>query len=298
MTPHAATVEAFIAALAGPGAAVTWQAFDDRKPKGARFDGKAAKLGATVDQALRWLGRKQDDGCGAFVTVNASRPGHRLTTDITAVRALFCDFDRGRPAQPWHVPPSIKVQTGPAKWHAYWLTDDCPLEDFRAAQQRLAAYYGSDPSINDLPRVMRVPGTYHQKGDPRPVRLLHCDSTRYSTATLLASIPPLPAPTPRPPMPDALRQNTGTRADYRQFRADRFAADFGLQPVAIPRKPGKYWIACPWQSSHSDQRQGCTDTVLWVETGKWPTFKCFHASCTGRRIADLMALVPDLAAYC
>ena len=58
------------------------------------------------------------------------------------------------------------VSSSPDRWHAYWLISDCPLETFGPTQQRLAAMFNGDPSVSDLPRVMRLPGFYHLKGEP------------------------------------------------------------------------------------------------------------------------------------
>lgn len=278
----------------------TWQVFDDRKPKGQKRDPKAAKWGAPLTQALPWLASKQADGCGIFLQINASPPGHRLQRDVTAVRALFCDFDHGRPQHEWLLRPSIGVRTRSGRWHAYWLTDDCPLADFWQAQRRLASYYGSDPSMSNLERVMRLPGSLHQKGAPSLVKLLHCTPTRYAFAELMRGVPELPPPPPRPPLPPSLRLpagQQGDRPDFRRFDAPRFASDYGLDPQPS-RHAGKLWIACPWQTSHTDGAQGPSDTVLWLEPGKWPTFRCFHAACASRSIVDFMALCPDLPAYC
>jgi hypothetical protein len=43
-----------------------------------------------------------------------------------------------------------------------------PKGDFKTAQKRLAAYYGTDPKVCDLPRVMRLAGTLHLKDPARP----------------------------------------------------------------------------------------------------------------------------------
>ena len=62
--------------------------------------------------------------------------------------------------------PTMVVSSSPGRWHAYWLISDCPLETFGPTQQRLASMFNGDPSVIDLPRVMRLPGFYHLKGEP------------------------------------------------------------------------------------------------------------------------------------
>jgi hypothetical protein len=42
--------------------------------------------------------------------------------------------------------------------HYYWLVDNARLDDFTTVQTQLAHHFGTDTTIRDLPRVMRVPG--------------------------------------------------------------------------------------------------------------------------------------------
>jgi len=71
--------------------------------------------------------------------------------------------------------PHIVVESSPGKWHAYWRVADVPLDKFSELQIALAALFGGDPAVSDLPRVMRVPGFFHLKGEPFRVRLLRAD---------------------------------------------------------------------------------------------------------------------------
>src|SRR3546814_2261987 len=76
------------------------------------------------------------------------------------------------------IPPAIVCESSPGKHHAYWPVADMPLGDFKRAQQSLAALYGGDPAVCDLPRIMRLPGYTHAKGEPFASRLLHCDPVK------------------------------------------------------------------------------------------------------------------------
>src|SRR3546814_8871999 len=79
---------------------------------------------------------------------------------------------------PAPIPPAIVCESSPGKHHAYWPVADMPLGDFKRAQQSLAALYGGDPAVCDLPRIMRLPGYTHAKGEPFASRLLHCDPVK------------------------------------------------------------------------------------------------------------------------
>lgn len=78
--------------------------------------------------------------------------------------------------------PSFVVESSPGKYHVYWLIDDCSLDKFSDYQKALAETFGGDPSVTDLPRVMRVPGFLHQKDPNSPFQVReHYKSDAYYT---------------------------------------------------------------------------------------------------------------------
>jgi hypothetical protein len=116
-----------------------------------------------------------EEGAGIFVMVNAGdgviRSGHktcRTGANVVRIRSLFVDLDGApiAPALSSALPPDWIVQSSRDRWHAYWMVDDCPLDGFGPAQAALALRFEGDPSVKDLPRVMRVPGFLHRKGEP------------------------------------------------------------------------------------------------------------------------------------
>jgi hypothetical protein len=98
-------------------------------------------------------------GYNIYLTVNETDLKGRKTENITRVRAFFVDDDDNQVTDEMVacLPPSMKVLTkrGP---HFYWLVSDAKLDDFTAVQTQLAHHFGTDTTIKDLPRVMRVPG--------------------------------------------------------------------------------------------------------------------------------------------
>lgn len=193
----------FLEALA-PGHPVTFQTFADSPAKRA---GMARVIHADAGEIPADLLTLNESGAGIFVAVNATDGNGRKAENVTAVRALFVDFDtedNNRPAMLAAVPlpPSAVVESSPGKHHAYWFTDGWPLDQFRDAQATLATFFGSDPKVCDLPRVMRLPGFLHRKRDPFLVRVLSLAGTRYDADTLcdwLATLTPQDAPPARPP---------------------------------------------------------------------------------------------------
>ncbi len=81
---------------------------------------------------------------------------------------MFADLD-GSPLEPIlkaKPAPHMIIESSKGKYHAYWLVDDCPLDEFSMYQKAIAKKFDSDPRVCDLPRVMRLPGFYHSKDKP------------------------------------------------------------------------------------------------------------------------------------
>ncbi|MFC7301004.1 AAA family ATPase [Cognatiluteimonas weifangensis] len=158
----------------------------------ANGDHKGRNYSGTLAECWPDLVRDNAAGRNVFAVVNAG--GHKKA-DITRVRALFVDQDKpdGRNWRSLYGigrDPHMVVQSSPGKWHAYWCVHDFPLERFKPTQQALAAEFGTDPAISDLPRVMRLPGFLHLKGEPFLSHLVarNVELPRYG-AELAASLP-------------------------------------------------------------------------------------------------------------
>jgi RepB DNA-primase from phage plasmid len=132
-------------------------------------------LHGSLDQYAAQLTTLNEQGAGIFVMVNAgdgvvhaSAKTCRVARNVRRVRAVFVDLD-GAPIAPVlesALLPDWIVQSSPGRWHAYWKVEDCPLGEFSDVQAALAAKYKGDPTVKDLPRVMRVPGFVHRKAQP------------------------------------------------------------------------------------------------------------------------------------
>ena len=157
----------------------TFQFFDDKKDK-SNLIYPGIKHG-TFNEHCELLTKMNQKGAGIFVMVNRGdgiihegTKSCRNTKNVIAVRALFADTD-GVPIDPILTtcpPPHILVESSQDKWHIYWLTSDTKLEEFTSRQIAIAEKYGTDPSVQDLPRVMRIPGFFHQKSEPFMSRLI------------------------------------------------------------------------------------------------------------------------------
>lgn len=154
-----------------PEGTFTFQTFGDR----GKDPGLNRVLHGSFEQHADELVRLNNLGAGVFVMVNKGdgivHPDAktcRTKANVVAVRALFVDLD-GSPIEPvlkMPLLPDIVVESSPGRWHAYWLTEGCPLDEFKERQVLLAEMFDGDPKVCDLPRVMRLPGFLHQKGEP------------------------------------------------------------------------------------------------------------------------------------
>jgi hypothetical protein len=187
LAPDLSQTAAFLGCLTGENGwtvPVTWQVLDDA---GARrglpiLHGPLHKLGST-------LRAHNADGAGIFVMVNAGDGRARRTSNVIGLRALFVDEDAA-PTREIALTPSCVVHSARGR-HLYWcLLPNEALAQFTAAQKQLAGYYGTDPAVSDLPRLMRVPGFFHCKGEPVAVSVEVLDATRRITiAEILAAHP-------------------------------------------------------------------------------------------------------------
>jgi hypothetical protein len=183
-SPDVAAAKQFLCAL-DPSGVFTFQTFDDNKDR--KNKALARVYHGTLDQHAATLSALNQQGAGIFVMVNEGDLKGRASANVRRVRALVVDLD-GSPLEPLlecGQPPHIIINTSPGRWHAYWRVSDCTLQEFKRFQQALIAKFGSDPSVNDLPRVMRLPGFYHCKREPVLTTVRSIDSrASYTVAEL------------------------------------------------------------------------------------------------------------------
>ena len=189
MTPELARkhTERFLARFPGK---KTFQTFDDKR--GA--DGKGRpRLAKIIHDDETYLPNINEQGAGVFLTINETDGKGRETKNITKVRAIYVDLD-GAPVTPvLEEMPHIVVESSPGKFHGYWLVKDFPLEAFKQTQQRLIKKFNGDKAVCDLPRVMRVPGYVHHKGEPFTTQIVfehHGEPLTY--AEVCEKFPPEP----------------------------------------------------------------------------------------------------------
>ena len=139
------------------------------------------------------LTRLNDLGAGIFVTVNKTDGKGRTSANIVKPRAVFIDAD-GELSKPWAIQPTVIVKSKRGV-HFYWvLWEGESIADFTTTQKKLARYYGSDPSVHDLPRVMRLPGFFHHKAEPFMVSIVENHPHRAYGLEQVVAAHPVPEP--------------------------------------------------------------------------------------------------------
>lgn len=184
MTPDLPVARAFLTALDPEHDDVTFQVFAERPGASVRAAHRHGGL-ADVAEYLTAINRR---GGGIFVTVNRTNGRGRAAAHVVALRSVFIDCDAPR-VRRLALAPSVSVETRPRRGHHYWLlAADQPLEAFTPVQKQLAAYYGTDPTVTDPSRVLRLPGFFNVKAEPFQVRLVRCrPDLRYSLEEVLAA---------------------------------------------------------------------------------------------------------------
>lgn len=173
--------------LENPSEVFHFQTFDDLKD--SKRSSLARGLVGTLEQHFEELIQLNIKGAGVFVTVGKTEGPKRDANSIVKIRAVFADKDDGN-FDSFPIEPSILVQSKNGQ-HAYWITNEISITDFKSAQKRIINTLKTDISIHDLPRVMRLPGFYHRKDPNNPffVKVLKNDRFEYTAEQIYKAFP-------------------------------------------------------------------------------------------------------------
>lgn len=252
-----------------------FRTFDDR----GRGSGK--NYVGTLDEVAVDLQLDNGNGRGVFVVVNEG--GHKAD-EIHRVRALFADFDNGsalklaRGALASVGEPHVVVQSSQGNIHAYWLVDGLAPGEFKPMQQAIAQRFGSDPSVCDLPRVMRLPGFLHQKRAATRVKVIHeSGAAPFAAAELRARLAAdsrrAEAMTPLTPGTACKVVNEGRHDDMRLLAAKlgRQVAFEGLRPESALALMEAEGASGRWtrEVPRGEMQRALNGAVEKCRTGEW-----------------------------
>lgn len=142
-----------------------------------------------------------DAGHGIFFMVNKGDNRGRRTQNVTAVTAYFVDLDGTPLYDMWPLEPTAIIESSPGRYHAYWRVNNAPLDTFTHVQKHVATLLAGDNKCVDLPRVLRLPGYHHQKGQPFTTRITDITYAVHSHEAFITHFGVPPAPPPRQPLP-------------------------------------------------------------------------------------------------
>ena len=151
----------FVEVLAGDkDAHVSWQTFDDDRARDdRRLVWTAEQSIATAWSKLIGLNKK---GAGVYATINATDGKGHKAENVTGIRFVFADFDKGDPdpAKLAKMPPPTMVVMSRNGPHYYWALSE-PMSSVAAFQACTTDYCGRlrfRSVVMNPNRVMRVPG--------------------------------------------------------------------------------------------------------------------------------------------
>ncbi|KQT05870.1 hypothetical protein ASG57_10785 [Bradyrhizobium sp. Leaf396] len=135
------------------------------------------------------LKRLNNKGFAIYYTLNLSDGKGTKRANFRKVLALPLDLDTAPLPKKWlrGLEPHVIIETSPGKHQCIFIIE--PTNDFVAAKQmvqRLAKAYGGDPSVCDVPRVLRMPGFKHQKGKPFVSRII--EARQYEQPHTMAAL--------------------------------------------------------------------------------------------------------------
>ena len=124
--------------------------------------------GRITDTALmQRLMKANRAGFGVFFCTAESNGKGMKKVHMVAARCAVLDLDHAPLPSKWEVVPHVIIETSPGRHQCFFALE--PTTNFAAVEdinRRLAAHYGGDPSVCDIPHLFRMAGFKHQKGEP------------------------------------------------------------------------------------------------------------------------------------
>lgn len=164
---------------------------------------------------------------GVFVVVNKMPAGSAgKDSDVTDVSAWFYEVDDLSKEEQWKlieqmpVPPSMVVETKKSLHTLFLAAPGAKTENYKRIQEKQIRINHADKTIKNLSRVMRVPGTWHNKAEPFLCRLRVYEPSRiYSEEEFEAALD-TKLPPDNPPPAGASLAALPEKREYRRGTAE------------------------------------------------------------------------------
>lgn len=264
----------------------TFETIEEPKPMGRST--RIKRYHDTFEKVQDRLLQDNSSGSGVFVVVNATDGQGRKKENITRIRAVFVDLD-GSPLGPVlqaPLSPHIVIQSSPDRYHAYWMVHEMPLNQFEHVQKALATRYAGDPSVCDLPRLMRLPGFLHLKKGMFCAHIIKSSGTKPYSFEILQNAFGLSNAGP------PISTVTGaTNSDQESSNALLTRLQERGLTKRYENTEGRWLIRCPWANEHTTGDENAHYFVQGSNGYFGDGFKCFHSHCANRDIHSLRAFL-------
>ena len=227
--------------------------------------------------------------CSTVVFPAGGQPTRRRARDAVKAHVLMLDDIGTGDGSKCGVPPvepTAVVETSEGN-HQYIYrlrpTDDWPL--YEALQESLAAAGRGDPGAGGRTRLIRVPGSLNTRRGGFVSRVVQWrpDAPPWTLKKLSKAFGATPSPRAagEPPR-GASPPPAGGDPLLGWLR--------GGEWLLGPPSGGFYPVMCPWAGGHGDPSRGEAHYSPLGESDVPSTrgFKCFHAHCAGKSVADFM----------
>jgi putative DNA primase/helicase len=250
-----------------------FQTYDDDKGRNDKERGRTY-IG-TFEDRRRELVTENRARFAVHVTINDTAGKSRRAANVVSVRKQFVEIDGAHSLDEIHEIARTSFldiawinESSPGKYHVYFnIAGDvaADLQGFKKRQKQLAALFDGGVESVDLPRVLRLPGFYHHKGDPFMVRAVYKDPTAraHTIHDFDMALPSI----------DDTVTDTGsdTECDEDETAINRAIEHFKMFPPAISNTPsGKMgkkgnnqtFDACCYARDFGVEQSTCLDLAL------------------------------------
>jgi hypothetical protein len=266
----------------------------------------------------------RDDNVDTVVRIpfdfDPDRPAGTPSTDAEIGRAEYCreQIVAALLGAGWPMPALGMSGNGA---HALWRCCIKASPTWKATAQGLyagvarqfadvfaAAGVKFDTTVRNPARIWRLYGSVNRKGEPTPERphreariVLPAGPWQVVRPEQIERLVALWAPQAQRERKvvdlDQARQLRSGSGDYTTLDAIAWFAAHGA--YLRPLDAGKHAVRCPWAHEHTTSSPATgSDTVVFDDPGRWPTFHCSHSHCAGRSILDVMQVWGDADRYC